>query len=112
MEGLSSAIEIVKIFAIGYGFIAIVILVYGIVSVFTGRSRVFKDEGSSYGFSKRLTVIKSVIDKSISPFYYHRIIPRSSQGLKGTPARLTGWIYIIIGLLMLAPLIWAFFSLR
>jgi len=112
MEGLSLAIDVVKIFAIGYGLIATTILIYGIFSVITGQTRVFKDEKSSYGFSKSLTLIKSIMDKSISPFYYHRIIPHASQSLKGSPARLTGWFYIIIGLLMLAPLAWAVFFLK
>lgn len=111
-ESLSIAVDIVKIFAVIYGLIAISIFVYGVISVFSRKTRVFKDESSSYGFSKSLTVIDSVISKSFKPFYYHRIIPRDSEKLKGDSAVLVGWLYIILGFLMLSPLIWVFIKLK
>ena len=111
-ESLSIAVDIVKIFAVFYGLIAVSILIYGVFSILTRKTRVFKDEESSYGFSKTLTVIDSVISKSFKPFYYHRIIPKDSEELKGDSAVLVGWVYITLGLLMLSPLIWAFIKLK
>lgn len=111
-ESLSIAVDIVKIFAGVYGLAAIGILIYGIVSVINQKTRVFKDEESSYGFSKTLTVIDSAINKSFKPFYYHRTIPKDSEGLTKEPAILVGWVYIVLGILMLAPLIWGYLKFK
>ncbi len=111
-ESLSLVVDIVKIFAGAYGLIAVVIIIYGIISVIKRETRVFKDEDSSYGFSKKLTVIDSVISRSFKPFFYHRTIPNNSEGLSGEPATIMGWIYIVIGLFMLSPLIWAYFKFK
>lgn len=111
-ESLYLAYDIVKIFAVIYGIIAFGVLVYGIISVFTGRTRVYKDEDSSYGFSDKLTVFNSAINRSFSPFYFHRRIPKESKSLSKEPAVIMGWNYIFIGLLMLLPLVWAYNSFR
>jgi hypothetical protein len=111
-KDLSVAIDIVKIFAVFYGLIGVSILVYGIISVFTRGTRIFKDDDSSYGFSKKLTIINSLVNRSISPFIYHRIIPKDSEELTGGPAILMGLIYIAIGLFMLFPLAWIYWKLK
>lgn len=111
-ENLSLVVDIVKIFAGAYGLIAVGIIIYGVISILKRETRVFKDEDSSYGFSKKITVIDSVISRSFKPFFYHRTIPHNSEGLYGEPATIMGWIYIIIGLFMLSPLVWAYIKFK
>jgi len=106
-EGVSLAIDIAKFFSIVYGLIATGVLTYGIVSVIKRETRLYADEESSYGFSKRLTAVDSIVSKSLKPFYYHRTMARDSRGLTGDSAAVVGWVYIILGVLMLAPLVWA-----
>lgn len=107
-EGLSVAIDIIKIFAAIYGLIALIIIAYGFRSIIHRKTRIFKDEELSYGFSKKISVIDSALSKSFKPFYYHRTIPKESEEIKDDSAVLVGIVYIILGLLMLSPLIWAY----
>lgn len=106
-EGIAVAINIVKLFAALYGVVAVTVLLYGLISVIKRETRVYVDDASSYGFSKKITTVNSMVSRSLKPFYYHRTIARDSRGLTGDSATMVGWVYIILGVLMLAPLAWA-----
>lgn len=111
-NGLALGYDIAKIFAILYGLVCISVLVYGIYSFINSSSRIYKDEESSYKASLPLSIVRSIKNKSLEIFYWHRIIPKENIQVRGSVGRLMGLIYILIALLMLAPLVWAYFKLR
>lgn len=97
-------VTLLKIIYFTYALIPIIVILYGIRSIITNSSRIYGDDDSNYSFSSKLTVINSIINKSVTPFIYHRTIPHDSRSVKGDTAKLTGIVYIILGLLLLIPL--------
>ncbi|MCA9392203.1 hypothetical protein KC614_03310 [candidate division WWE3 bacterium] len=95
-KNLQVATQIVKVFVYLYVGIAIVVLLYGVYSILTKRTRVFGDDDSSYRYSPLASL-------SIK---FHRIIPRKNQQYGGSAAQLYGILYVVVGLLMLAPVIY------
>lgn len=107
-ESYSLVILILKIFAAGYTLLPISVILYGIYSIVSGYSRVFGDDESSYGISKPLSVLNSVLSKSVDPGLYHRVIPHDSKPVSGSSATVMGVLYIIVGLMLLFPLVWVY----
>ena len=111
-NGIRLASDMIKIFTLTYGVASISVISYGIYSVISQRVTVWRDDESSYGFSRGLSIVKTSVTRSFSPFYFHRLIPRESKQFTGNEAKMFGWIYIIVGLFMLTPLIWAHYALK
>ena len=91
-ESFEIAIIIFYIFLAVYIVISLGILFYGLYSLVVKRTRIFEDK------------MLPPSDRS------HRTLPRSSKGIHGSTAQLVGLVYIILGGLMLAPVVWFFFS--
>ncbi|NMC35564.1 hypothetical protein GYA49_00815 [Candidatus Beckwithbacteria bacterium] len=96
-----------KIIVFVYGFISLLVLIYGIKSIIAEQTVIWRDDEGNYAYSKKITIIKSILHGSFSPFIYPRIFPRESESYYGSSAKFLGVLYIILGLFMLTPFIWA-----
>lgn len=94
-EGFSAAGSFFKVLAGIYVTLALFVILYGIVSVLKQKTSILGDDGSSH-----FNLLRP------------RLVPRSSQTFEGDAAKAMGWIYILIGVFMIAPAIWAYFSLK
>ncbi len=101
MEGLNESMSIViiilKITAISYGAICLGVIGYGILSLFSNFTLIFKDDDPN------ISIPGTILGGSR---YMHRTLAHDAEPISGPTAQLGGIIYIILGILMLIPLIW------
>ena len=93
-------IDIVTVFFYTFGIfwtiISLGVLFYGIRSLIEHSSRIWKDDGpSNYTTNLNQDILLN-----------HRLLPRDSISVNGLGAKVVGFVYIILSLFMLSPVIW------
>jgi hypothetical protein len=106
MDNFAVLKDLIKIFSLFWSFFAIGVIIYGLKSFLSGRSRIYRDDEGRWGYSKLMEILNP---GRPSTWFYPRFLPYESTEVKDSAAKLMGIIYIFIGLFLLAPIIYFFY---
>lgn len=102
----SLAIGLIKIFGALYVLLAFGIIVYGIKCIISETAIMHYEEGVQprWKIHTKLSIFSSILNRSLNLFAYPSL-PKKTKFFSGESARLMGWIYVLVGLFMLAPVV-------
>lgn len=109
LESISIVSLILKAFSVFFVIVGLALIIWGLTSVASGRTRVFGDSRGRVGASTRWTILSSILLKKFNPVVYRRIMTTESKGVKGKSAKMIGIAYIILGVTVLTISLWFIF---